>query len=102
LPSHFHNASGFKAKIEPVDLSLVTHAAQGVIAEGLETAAVAEHRGELGGDKHLAAQGLAQGLDARDFVDRRADDCEVEAIDGADVAVEHLAADRRPSFSGRV
>ena len=30
-------------------------------------------------------------LDARNLVDRRADDCEVEAIDGADIAVEHLA-----------
>jgi hypothetical protein len=64
--------------------------AQGVVAQRLETAAVADHRRELGRDQHLAAQGLAQRLDARDFVDRRPDYSEVETVDSADIAIEHL------------
>src|SRR4029077_444843 len=66
------------------------HPAQCVAAERLETTLVAHHRGELGGDQHLAAQGLTQGLDARDFVDRRPDYGEVETVDGADIAIEHI------------
>ena len=49
-----------------------------MVAERLETAAVADHRRKFGGDEHLAAEGLAQGLDASDFVDRRPDYGEVE------------------------
>src|SRR4030095_1952465 len=44
----------------------------------------------LGGDEYLAAQRLTQGLYSRDFVDRRPDHREVEAVDGADIAIEHL------------
>jgi hypothetical protein len=82
--------SGFRPKIEPVDLSWVPHPAQRVGAERLETAAVADHRGKLGRHEHLATQGLTQGLDARDFVDRRPDYRKVEAVDGADIAIEYL------------
>ena len=66
----------------------------------LEAADVAHHRGQLGRDEHLAAQGLAQGFDARDFVDRRPDHREVEAVDGADVAVEHLPQMEREVHRG--
>src|SRR5437016_2047226 len=89
--TNFRNASCFRAKIEPVDLSWVPHPAQRVVAERLETAVVADHRSKLGRNEHLAAQGLTQGFDARNFVDRRPDYGEVEAVDGADVAIEHLA-----------
>ena len=60
------------------------------IFERLETAVIADHRSKLGRDEHLAAQGLTQGLDARNLVDRRPDYREVEAVDGADIAIEHL------------
>src|SRR4029077_10195458 len=88
--TYFRNASYFRAKIETVDLSWVPDPAQRVVAEWLETAVVADHRSKLGRDEHLAAQGLTQGLDARDFVDRRSDYGEVEAVDGADIAIEHI------------
>ena len=42
-------------------------------------------------NEDLAAEWLAQRLDARYLVDRRADDCEVKAIDGANIAIEDLA-----------
>src|SRR5207253_665155 len=56
-------------------------------------------------DLHLAAQRLAQGLDPGDLVDRRADHREVEAVDRADIAVQHLAQmegeiDRRNRLAG--
>src|SRR5712671_4128934 len=59
-----------------------------MMAEGFETAAVASRGGELGGDQHLAAERFAQGLDARDLIDRRPDHREVEAVDSADIAIE--------------
>ena len=62
-----------------------------MISERLKKASVADDGGEVGGDEHLAPQRLSQGLDARDFVDRRPDDGEVEAIHGADIAIEDLA-----------
>src|SRR4029077_2464591 len=40
--------------------------------------------------QHRAAQRLAKRLDARHLVDRRADDREIEPIDCADVAVQHV------------
>jgi hypothetical protein len=103
--THFRNALCFRAKIEPVDLPWVPHPAQRVVAERLETAAVADYRGKLGGDEHPAAQGLTQGFDASDFVDRRPDYGEVKAVDGADVAIENLAemereVDHRDWFAG--
>src|SRR6516162_2685061 len=61
------------------------------MAERYEPAAVADHGREFRGDEHLAAQGFAQGLDARSFVDRRPDDREVEPVDGTYITVEHLA-----------
>src|SRR5258707_9579034 len=76
--------------MERGNLSWVAHATQRVVAERLETAAVAEHRRKFGGDQHLATQGLTQGLDARDFVDRRPDYGEVETVDGTDIAIENL------------
>ena len=76
-----------------------------MVAERFETAAVADHRGKLGGEEHPTPQGLAQGLDARGFVDRRPDYREVEAVDGADIAIEYLAEvereiDRRNWLAG--
>jgi hypothetical protein len=47
--------------------------------------------GEHGGDKDSTAQELAQCLYARNLVDRGPDDGKVEAIDSADIAIEHLA-----------
>src|SRR5438105_2358503 len=75
------------------------------MAERLEARAVAERGGELGGYQHLAAQRLAQGLDPGDLVDRRADHREIEAVDRADIAVQHLTEmegeiDRRGRLAG--
>src|SRR5438128_2470466 len=42
-------------------------------SERIETATVADHGGELRGDQHLATERFAQGLYARDLVDRRND-----------------------------
>jgi hypothetical protein len=50
---------GFRAEIKPVDVAGVTHAAQRVVAERLETATVPDRGGKLGGDEHLAAEGFA-------------------------------------------
>ncbi len=97
---HRRNALCYRAEIERVDFSWVAHPAQRVVAERLEAAAVADHCGQLGRDEHPAAQGLTQGLDARDLVDRRADDGEVEAVDGADIAIEHLAEMEREVDGG--
>src|SRR5439155_4645729 len=74
-----------------VDLARLADAAQLVMAERQEASAVAEHGGELGRHKHLAVQWLAQGLDAGHLVDRRTDHREVEAVDRADITVQHLA-----------
>ena len=61
---------------------------------------VAGRGGELGRDENPAAERLAQRLDARNLVDRRSDDREVEAIDGADIAIEHLAEVEREIDDG--
>jgi hypothetical protein len=53
-----------------------------VAAKRLKTAPGADYGRKLGRDEHLAPQRLAQGLDARNFVDRRPDNGEVEAVDG--------------------
>src|ERR1700730_8926542 len=92
-------------EIQRVDLARLADAAQRVMAERLEAWAVAQRGGEFGRNEHLAAQRLAQGLDARDLVDRRTDYGEVEAGDGADISVPHLAQmkgeiDRRGRLAG--
>ena len=61
-----------------------------MVAKRFETAAVSNHCGQLSGDEYLAPKGLAQGLDACNFVDRRPDYREVETVDGANIAIEHL------------
>src|SRR5262252_2245862 len=61
---------------------------------------VSDRRREHGGDKDSAAQGLAQCLHARNLVDRGADDRKVEAIDSADIAIEHLAKMEREIDGG--
>src|SRR5436189_208710 len=66
------------------DLARLTDAAQGVAAERLEAGGAALGRGgELRRDQDLAAQRLAQSLDARDLIDGGADDGEVDAVGGA-------------------
>jgi hypothetical protein len=52
---------------------------------------VAHRGGELGGDEHLAAQGLAKRLHARNLVDHWPDHGEVKTIDRTDIAIEHLS-----------
>ena len=52
---------------------------------------VGDRRGERGRNQDLAAEWFAQRFDACHLVDRRADDCEVKAIDGTDIAIEDLA-----------
>ena len=52
---------------------------------------IGDRRGERGRNQDLAAERFAQRFDPRHLVDRRADDCEVKAIDGADIAIEDLA-----------
>jgi hypothetical protein len=69
----------------------LAHSAEEVRTERLKLDSVAGRGGELGRDENPAAQWLAQGLDPRDLVDRRADDREVEAIHRANIAIEHLA-----------
>src|SRR5262249_23176883 len=78
------------AELQTVDLARLAHPAQFVLAERHQATALADRRSEVGRDEHLAAQRFAQGLDAGSFVDRRADHSEVEPIDGADIAIEHL------------
>ena len=56
-----------------------------------EPLSVGDRRGECCRNKDLAAERFAQRFDARHFVNRRTDDCEVKAIDGTDIAVEDLA-----------
>src|SRR5262249_31792298 len=61
------------AKIKRVDLSRLPHPAQRMLTERLQWSACTDHRRELGGNEYVSTQRLAQGLDARDFVNRRAD-----------------------------
>src|SRR5712692_3005055 len=82
-------------RVEPVDLAWLADAAQRVTAERAKAGTVAQRGGEFGGDQEIAAEHLAQQLDPRDLVDGRADDGEIEAIDRADIAVEHLAEVQR-------
>src|SRR5258706_2066114 len=83
------------------DLARVAHAAQDVAPERLEAgAATLGRRGEGGRDEDLAIEGLAQRLDARHLVDGGADDGEVDAVGGADIAVEHLAEMEREIDGG--
>ena len=63
--------------------------------ERLKLDSVARRGGELGRDENPVAQWLAQGLDTRYLVDRRSDDCEVEAIHRANIAIKHLAEGAR-------
>jgi hypothetical protein len=62
-----------------------------VRTEWLKLISVAGRRGEIGRDENPAVQRLAQGLDPRYLVDCRSYNCEVEAIDCANVAIENLA-----------
>src|SRR3984957_1507865 len=79
------------AKLQGEDLFTLLDAAQSVAAKRLEAAIGALHSlYELGGDQHRATERLAKRLDARHLIDRRADDREVEPIDRADVAVQHV------------
>src|SRR5579885_1892115 len=81
--------------LDPVYRPRLAHPAQRVAAERDEAAAGTERRGELGGNQKVAAEAVAQRLDARDLVDRRADDGEVEPVDRADIVVRHLAEMQR-------
>ena len=58
----------------------LAYSSKEVCAERLEPFFVADRGCELGRDENLAAQRLAQGLDPRNFVDRRSDDRKVEAV----------------------
>ena len=78
-------------KLERVDRARLADPAEPVASESLEPVAIADRGGELRGDQDPAPQRFAQSLNARHFVDRRPDHREVEAIDGADIAVQHLA-----------
>ena len=89
------------AKIQRENLLRLPHAAQCVAAKRLEPSVGGARSGdELGGDEHRAAQRLAQRLDARDLVDRGADDGEIEPVGRADIAVEHLAEMEREIDGG--
>jgi len=93
------------AEFQAVDLARLAHAAQFVTAEGCRATLVAHRTREFRRDKHIPAQGLAQGLDARCFVDCRPDHREIESVDGVNIAVQHLAnmqsqVDRGGRFAG--
>jgi hypothetical protein len=64
-------------------------------AERLEPRPVTARGREFGGDQNPAAEQLAQLLDSSHFVHRGTDDGNFEAIDGADIAVKHLAEVKR-------
>ena len=71
--------------------------------ERLEPVAITDRGGKLGRDKDSVSQRLAQSLDAGDFVDSRPDDREVEAIGGADIAVQYLSdVEREVDFRNRL
>src|SRR5947208_2573162 len=80
----------FVVEIERENFPHIAYAAQAVMAEGFESGVLADCRAQFRGNQNLSTQGFAQDLDARGFVDRRSDNREVEAVDGADIAVEHL------------
>ena len=68
------------------------YTAQGVATDrDKEISGCAERAGESRRDKQGLIDGAAHGGDAADFVDRRADDGEVEPVLAADIAVEYLA-----------
>ena len=64
-------------------------------AEGKKAAVSANRCGELGRDQHLAAERLAQSLNAGDLINCWADHSKIKPVDGADVAVLHLAEMQR-------
>src|SRR5215472_16272818 len=84
-------ASGRRTINQAKNLPRFAHAAQLVLAERLEPAAVAHRGGKLRRHQQIAAKRLAQRLDAGDLVDRGSDHREIETVDCADVAVKHLA-----------
>jgi len=63
-------------------------------------ALVGDGSGERGGEQHRLVHGPAHRGDPADFVDRRADDCEIEAFLAADVAVKYFA-DMKPEVHVR-
>ena len=50
-------------------------------AQGNEAAASVDRCGEFGRDQHLAAERLAQSLDAGDLINCRADHGEIKPVD---------------------
>ena len=61
-----------------------------MMAERLQPIAAVGNGGKVGGDQHLAAQRLAQGFNTRRLIDGWSDHSEIEAIGGADIAVQHF------------
>jgi hypothetical protein len=61
---------------------------------------VGDRPGERGRNQDLAAERFAQRFDPGHLVDRGADDCEVKAIDGADIAIEDLTDVQREIDDG--
>ena len=86
-------ASSRALRLEPQreNLRRLPYPAEPVSTKRFKPLSVGDRRGERGRNENLAAERFAQRFDARNLVDRRADDCEVKAIDGADVAIEDVA-----------
>jgi hypothetical protein len=59
-------------------------------AKRLEPVTIPDRGGECSRDEDFAAKRLAQRFDPRDLIHSGPDDGKVEAIDSADIAVQHL------------
>jgi hypothetical protein len=74
--------------VDGIDLARFAHAAQPMKAQRSQLRSKRRRRAEEGiWDEELAVQLPAKAFEARDLVHQGADDGEVEAIGGADVAV---------------
>src|SRR5918996_5101086 len=84
-------AKGGSVAVQGVDRLGAAHAAQAVAPDRDQpVGGVGGRAGERLRDQQVAIVLPAQGLDPARLVDGRADDGEVEPIDAADIAVEHV------------
>ena len=76
---------------QPEDLLRFADAPKLELSEGFQPS-IAAPRGlcEPRGKEEMAVEHIAKLLHSNDFVDRGSDDCEVEPICSADIAVQHF------------
>jgi hypothetical protein len=79
-----------QAILQAIDCACLAYTAQAVPTERYETAVLASGGGEFGRHQHVSSQRLAERFDAGDLVDRGSDHREIEAVRGANVAIQHF------------